>query len=163
MAIVTNIDQLSRYCNNQVVLDYVQRIGNDSADRMRILELALGSFEKFYFSKNLFALEHVMVTKTRSDCFWESHRHYIDIQIIVEGREEIEHLDISKLVTKTPYDLQKDLIVYEDGFGSNRLVLQKGDIAVFFPEDAHMALLQFDNTPSTLYKSVIKLPVGEWL
>ena len=53
MAIVTNIDQLSRYCNNQVVLDYVQRIGNDSADRMRILELALGSFEKFYFSFQL--------------------------------------------------------------------------------------------------------------
>lgn len=163
MAIITNIDHLSRYCNHSAVLQYVQSIGSHSADRTRILELALGSFEKFYFSKNLFALEHVLVTKTRSDCFWESHRQYIDIQVILEGVEEIEHIDISKLVTKIPYDPEKDLIVYEDGFGCNKLVLKKGDVAVFFPEDAHMALSQFDNKPSTIYKSVIKLPVGQWL
>ena len=46
---------------------------------------------------NIFALEQVFYTKDRKECFIESHKKYIDFQLILSGNEQMEYIDIDKL------------------------------------------------------------------
>lgn len=67
---------------------------------------------------------------------WESHQKYIDIQLILSGEEkmDISHKDTLTLIGE--YDSVKDWCDYE---GQVRISMEMhaGDIAIFFPEDAH--------------------------
>ncbi len=162
MSIITTKDDLKNYCSDSSILGYVQSVFEDSANRKRIFDLPLGAFERYFFHKTLFALEQVFITKARNTCFWETHQRYIDIQIVLDGIEQMEHIHVSKMSVQTPYNAVKDLAVYEDNMKSNKLVLEAGDIAIFFPEDAHMGLPMYENTPSMVHKTVIKLPVEMW-
>lgn len=163
MAIITTKDDLKEYCSNRVVLDYVQSVfENDSLHRKRIFSLPTGAFERYYFDEELFALEQVFMTKARNECFWETHQRFIDIQIMLDGIEQMEHIDAAKLSVKMSYDDTKDLVTYHDTPKSNKLVLQAGDIAIFFPKDAHMGLPMYAQTPAHVYKTVIKYPVHLW-
>ncbi len=163
MAILTNIDNLDKFLKNEIVLDYLQSVHEiDSNDRKRILALSIGSFEKYDLGDGVFALEQSYMTKDRSECFWETHRKYIDIQVHLDGIEQMEHVDFSKLKVKFDYDETKDLIVYEDIKNSNKIVMQPNDIAIYFPNDAHMGLPMYENQSSRIFKTVIKFPVEMW-
>ncbi len=163
MAILTNIDNLDKFLKNEIVLDYLQSVHEiDSNDRKRILALSIGSFEKYDLGDGVFALEQSYMTKDRSECFWETHRKYIDIQVHLDGIEQMEHVDFSKLKVKFDYDETKDLIVYEDIEISNKIVMQPNDIAIYFPNDAHMGLPMYKNKASRVFKTVIKFPVVMW-
>ncbi len=162
MAIITTVVNISQYTSNKVVLDYIKLMGSNSADRKRIFNLPLDSFEKYDLGNGVFALEQSYLTKKREDCFWETHRKYIDIQIHLDGIEQMELIDSSKLTIKEEYNIDKDLIVYEDNTNSNKIVMQPNDIAIYFPNDAHMGLPMYENKHSLVYKTVIKLPVEMW-
>lgn len=163
MAILTNINNLDKYVKNKIVLDYIKSVYTEnSEDRRRILSLSLGSFEKYDLGNDIFAFEQSYITKDRSECFWETHKKYIDIQIHLDGIEQMEYIDSSKLSIKKEYDETKDLVVYEYSSFSNKIVMQAGDIAIYFPEDAHMGLPMYNNQVSKVYKTVIKFPVEMW-
>ncbi len=163
MAILTNIENLYKFLNNKIVIDYLQSVNKtDSEDRKRIFDLPIGSFEKYDLGSGIFALEQSYMTKDRSECFWETHRKYIDIQVHLDGIEQMEHVDFSKLKVKFDYDETKDLIVYEDIEISNKIVMQASDIAIYFPNDAHMGLPMYENQSSRIFKTVIKFPVEMW-
>lgn len=163
MAILTTKNNITTYTNNGIILDYIASVFENSENRKRIFSLSLGTFERYYFHETLFALEQVFITKARNECFWETHQRYIDIQIMIDGIEQMEHSYASKLAIQNPYDPLKDLVVYEDNVKSTKIVLETGDIAIFFPEDAHMGLPMFDGLPSKVYKTVIKLPIEMWV
>lgn len=163
MAILTNINNLEKFLKNKIVLDYLKSVNTeDSEDRKRIFSLPAGSFEKHDLGSGVFALEQSYMTKDRSECFWETHRKYIDIQVHLDGIEQMEHVDFSKLKVKFDYDETKDLILYEDIKDSNKIVMQPNDIAIYFPNDAHMGLPMYDNQVSRVFKTVIKFPVEMW-
>lgn len=67
----------------------------------------------------------------------EAHRHYIDIQVPIQGLEIIgwnSLLECSEI--ETPYNLEKDLIFYCDAV-SSYIQVSPGEFAIFFPEDVH--------------------------
>lgn len=162
MAIVTTVVNISQYTSNKVVLDYIKLVGSNSTDRKRIFDLPLGSFEKHDLGNGVFALEQSYMTKKREECFWETHRKYIDIQIHLDGIEQMELVDLSKLTIKEEYNEEKDLIIYEDIVNTNKIIMQSNDIVIYFPNDAHMGLPMYENKPSKVFKTVIKLPVEMW-
>ncbi|MGH8638449.1 MAG: YhcH/YjgK/YiaL family protein [Burkholderiales bacterium] len=70
----------------------------------------------------------------------ESHRKYIDIQVTIEGDEEIGWVPTSEC--KAPvglFDEGKDILFYEDR-PDTWLSVPPERFAIFFPDDAHAPL-----------------------
>lgn len=162
MAIIGNIKKIEQHLadkNLQLVFDYfTQVLDQTSITHKRIINLPEGSFEKLPLSQDIFALEQVFHTKKRENCFFESHKKYIDFQLILNGVEQMEHIDIDKLLIDKIYDHRKDLITYQLVNNASKIVMQKGDLSIFFPDDAHMGQAMFMES-ELVYKTVIKLPI----
>jgi len=118
----------------------------------------LDTFEKIDMDDNNFALEQVYDSKERVNCFFESHKQYIDVQFILEGEEIIEVSHTKKLNISMPYSKEMDLCKYDDRKEASQIVLKKGDVAIFYPEDAHMPCLKL-NTNDKVIKTVVKVAV----
>lgn len=162
MAIIGNLYKLEKQLadkNLQVVFEYFKAALDESSEiHKRIFNSPLGSFVKLPLTNNIFALEQVFYTKNREECFIESHKKYIDFQLILEGIEEMEYIDIDKLTVDMPYDETKDLITYEMLDNTSRFVLEKADLAIFFPDDAHIGL-PMHKEKTLVHKTVIKFPI----
>ncbi|MBE34230.1 MAG: YhcH/YjgK/YiaL family protein [Opitutaceae bacterium] len=137
-------------------LEEVLREGSEA--RQRILALTAGQGEKVELSAGVFAMEQSYESKERYDAF-ESHRSYIDIQVIVAGEELMEVADISKLPVSHPYDADRDVIIYGDFKLTSVLRVVAGEAAVYFPEDGHMPNLRVGADPVLIKKTVVKVPV----
>jgi biofilm protein TabA len=81
----------------------------------------------------------------------EAHRRYIDIQLTIDGPEEIGWLPLAACVP-TAFDAEKDI-----GFFDDRprvwLPVPPGTFAIFFPEDAHAPLAGL----GPLRKAIVKV------
>lgn len=129
-----------------------------SEENRRLRSHKADAFVTIPLSETIFALEQVYFTKERQACFFESHRRYIDIQFILEGKERMDYCATKMLMVDLAYDVKKDFIKYHDLNHMTSFLLQKGDMAIFFPDDAHMPCLKTDNT-TLVYKTVVKVPV----
>jgi len=162
MAVIGNVYKLEKFFKNKnltVVFDYFKEALQSGSDiHKRIFSLPVGSFEKVMLTKDVFALEQVFFTKKREDCFIESHKKYIDFQLILRGNEQMEYIDIDKLEIETNYDEDKDLITYHLVDNTSKFLLQEGDLAIFFPDDAHIGLPEYKSS-ELVYKTVIKFPI----
>lgn len=153
-------NQLTSDARFAVALTYVAealRPGSDA--HARIGRIAAGVTERVELSGGSFALEQVYEPRLRPDGFFESHRKYADVQVIVAGEELMEVEDISRLVVNQAYLPERDLIKYADTSVASVLMMRTGDIAVFFPEDGHMPSLRW-RAPGLVRKTVVKVPVG---
>lgn len=129
-----------------------------SEEHKRLLNYSINAFEKIEIDADNFALEQTYYSKDRENCFFESHQKYIDVQFIVEGEEIIEVDFIDNLLTVFSYDSSLDLIKYDDSSTSSIIKLKKGDIAIFYPEDAHMPCIKINDSIKVI-KTVVKVKV----
>lgn len=87
----------------------------------------------------------------------EAHREYVDIQFLTEGTEKIGYGVFSdKNIVKTPYDAEKDLLVYEKLETESELILTPGVFAIFFTEEPHRPCVKVDY-PVKVRKYVVKI------
>jgi uncharacterized protein, YhcH/YjgK/YiaL family len=99
-------------------------------------------------------------TIAETDGFFEAHRAYIDIQIVVKGSEIMYWCPLSNLTAvKEAYDWDKDMIKYEEPKSSVPILVEEGHFAVFFPTDGHKPKIQ-NKTSATVRKIVVKVAVG---
>ncbi len=153
-------NQLASDSRFTVALVYVEEaLRKGSPALARIGRIAEGVTERVELSGGSFALEQVYEPRLRPEGFFESHRKYADVQVIVEGEELMEVEDISRLVVNQDYLPERDLIKYADTAVASVLRMRTGDIAVFFPEDGHMPSLSW-RAPGLVRKTVVKVPVG---
>jgi len=131
-----------------------------SAAYRRIHKIAVGVTERVELSDGSFALEQVYHAKPRADVFLESHRNYIDVQVIVVGAERMEVLDITRMTESQAYLEERDLIKYVDTKATSHIAMIAGHVAIFFPADGHMSTLLPEAGQVLVYKSVVKVPVG---
>lgn len=109
---------------------------------------------------NLFVSIDNYETKKREAARPETHRHYIDIQVLLSGSEQIEIFSAFKLTGDELYDTDRDLAFYNRPETPDATVLlEPGKFAVFFPDDAHMPGLQ-NGTAGVVKKAVAKIRVG---
>ncbi len=162
MAIFGKLDVVKKELNDTkfyIAYEYLEKVLNKATEEnKRLLHLGIGAFEKVDLDDENFALEQVYNSKKRNKCFFESHKRYIDVQFILEGEEIIEVSHIHDLDVDHAYDEQNDLIRYRDANRASSLKLKKGDVAVFFPEDAHMPCLENSHSVKVV-KTVVKVKV----
>ncbi|EKN65235.1 hypothetical protein BABA_21361 [Neobacillus bataviensis LMG 21833] len=94
-------------------------------------------------------------TKNAEERVWESHKKYIDIQIILEGKEFIGYELFDRMTIKEDYNEENDIYFLEGNLQS-RVLLQKGDFIICYPQDAHMAGMMV-NGQEKVRKAVFKV------
>lgn len=104
-----------------------------------------------------FMLVQRYTTKPAEVCKFETHREYLDIQVVFEGAESIYHEPMDRLEVAQPYDEKIDAALYAPAEGS-RLDFKPRDFAIFYPEDGHKPLCQCGG-PSEVLKVVVKIRV----
>lgn len=89
---------------------------------------------------DVYALISKAKGRTKIKAGLEAHRKYIDIQMVLTGEDLIGYKPLCECaVMKTPYDIKKDCIFFEDK--SNLWFKLAGNtFAIFFPWDAHAPL-----------------------
>jgi YhcH/YjgK/YiaL family protein len=130
-----------------------------SPESVRLLATPVGETHRYELADGAFAMEQVYRSKLRPDGFFESHRRYIDVQVIFEGEEWMEVADLTRGAERLPYNPDRDLIVWHDIPSASRLNVRAGDAAIFYPADVHMPGLCPESGQAIVRKTVIKVPV----
>jgi YhcH/YjgK/YiaL family protein len=65
----------------------------------------------------------------------EAHRRYLDIQVVLQGREILSWAPLERLTLKVPYSEAEDIAYYGDR--GMDVALEPGLFAVLFPHDGH--------------------------
>ena len=93
-------------------------------------------------------------TIPQEESFFEAHRRYLDIHIMVEGEERV---DMNRPEDLKLSDAQEgnDFYAYQ-GESWHSTVLKPGEFLVVFPGDAHRIKVQVDG-PKTVSKAVFKV------
>lgn len=92
------------------------------------------------------------------DCTkWEIHDKYIDIQCSLCGGPEIIDCIHRGKIQDWRYEPGKDIAFSEQEMDANKVLLEEGNFAVFFPDDAHRP----NQGEKGIYyrKVVLKVPV----
>ncbi len=162
MSIFGNLESLKKQIKDdkfKVAFDYLTKVLDEtSEENKRLKSYDLNIFERIDLDENNFALEQTYFSKDREKCFFESHIKNIDVQFIVEGEEIIEVDNISNLNINFEYDENMDLIKYDDSKFSSSVKLKKGDVAIFFSDDAHMPCITIEESKKVI-KTVVKVAV----
>ncbi|MEJ7586679.1 MAG: YhcH/YjgK/YiaL family protein [Ferruginibacter sp.] len=105
--------------------------------------------------EEVFAAVTEAPSKNKEEVKWESHKHYIDLQYIIRGKEMIGVADTSKAIITKPYSV--DVINYDAG--GTYYTTEAGKFFLFFPNDAHRPLIKVEGY-DVVKKIVIKIQVA---
>ena len=89
--------------------------------------------------------------------FIECHKQHIDIQIIIEGIEQIGICNKDECRIIEEYNQEKDLEKLEGKV--DLITLKKGCFVIFFPQDGHAPGLKIGNSGNRVKKAVFKVPL----
>lgn len=120
-------------------------------------ELTLGCHkvnDSFYY--NVIEYE----TTGEYDKPYESHRKYVDVQLLLDGEEVLHVTDITRLEEKERYDADKDVVLYSASDTSASTILRPGSIMILYPRDAHRSL-SLRNNSNVVKKIVGKILIDE--
>lgn len=95
--------------------------------------------------------------KSVSECKFESHRKYIDIQYVVTGHEHIDVEDADGLEVTEPFSANGDIAFYADTEKFSTADLADGDFVILFPGEAHRPLVAPNGLPVRTVKAVAKI------
>lgn len=87
---------------------------------------------------------------------FEAHRKFLDIHYVIDGVECMGYADIDTLTPTTEYNDEKDYQMLKGHV--NKVILNKGDFCVVFPEDAHLPQMIGDDG-KWVKKAVVKMKV----
>ncbi len=95
-------------------------------------------------------------TVDEAQSFFEAHRRYLDVHVMVSGCERV---DLSDPAGLTEFTHQGDFWGYH-GEAEQSLILKPGDFLVVFPGDAHRLKIRLGD-PARVSKVVFKALVNE--
>lgn len=145
-----NVNHAKTYSNIEndllVCLNYVK---NNS-----LIDYEKGSYE--IDGKNIFVNIVEYKTCEKEDRFWEAHKQYIDVHIMLDGCERIDLNFIENLEQKE-YQEDGDFLPL-DGDANSYVELRKNDFLVCYPEDAHMTAIKVNNEQN-IKKAIFKVRI----
>lgn len=128
------------------IKDFVQNLSPD---------VKLGRVE---FADGNYANIEKYETKFIENAKFESHKKYIDIQILVAGFENIYVTPVGNLLTDIEYDSKKDITFYSDKVSDNFFVsLDGSNFVVLYPHEAHAPQVCIAKNRGEVLKVVIKI------
>lgn len=145
------------YANNKDALRY-QGIHPDLDVALKQITptflASLGDDRVVIKDDDIYGFKVTFDTIPEEKAFFENHKIYIDIHIVLEGTEMME-IALPETLERCGQQPEKDAYFYH-GKGHHRLVLTPGNFLVAFPEDAHKTQMMVDR-PRPVTKAVIKI------
>ena len=129
--IITNVN--NEIQNKRLAKDILFCIEFAKKNENKILSLVNGSYDVGY--NNIKMNLGKYFTKSENEKFWESHKKYLDVQIMINGTEKVAINDIRDMEVKS-FDEERDLTILE-GDKAFDIIMKTGDVLVFFPNDVH--------------------------
>ena len=127
----------------------------DYAKENNLLNFEKGSYE--IEDKDIFVNIVGYETCEKEDRFWEAHKKYIDVHLMLDGCERIDINFIENLEQKE-YEEEGDFLPL-DGENNGYVELKKGDFLVCYPEDAHMTAIKVkekENIKKAIFKVIVR-------
>ena len=114
---------------------------------------------KHIISDNCYINVEEYTTKDIVNAKFEAHKNYIDVQILLNGKEDIYYTDVNdNLTVQIPYDENKDIMFYSDSVNSyNKVTLDGSNFVLLYPTDAHAPQVATTTPPEKVKKVVIKI------
>lgn len=138
---------------------FVEEAGRTgSAAHRQLFGLTAGQTERTDLPGGAFALSQVYLTKARTEGKWETHRAYVDVQMVFAGEEFMELTDRGRLTMAEDLTATRDVIFYQPFDQGSVLRMGVGDVAIYFPPDAHLGGIAI-GAPALVRKVVVKVPV----
>ena len=105
--------------------------------------------------ERIFAIVEACAGRSRAEAKLECHRRYIDIQLVLEGVDEMGWKPVAECVAPaTDYDAARDIRFFNDAPAS-WVATPPGSFCLFFPDDAHAPLV----STGSIRKVVMKIAV----
>lgn len=111
--------------------------------------LALAAGQHPIDGKQLLVIAENSAGRSRAEAKLECHRKYIDIQLVLEGVDEMGWKPLSECMQPvSDYDEKNDIRFFHDT-PSAWIATPPGAFCIFFPEDAHAPLVNYPSPPAT--------------
>ena len=111
--------------------------------------------------EDLFVIVEHMPGRTRAEAQLECHRRYIDIQLVLEGVDEMGWKPLTDCREPVgDYSAEKDIRFFYDAADS-WIATPPGAFCIFFPEDAHAPLVSTGGSCDTLLLEPLAIRLGE--
>ena len=105
---------------------------------------------------DLFAIVEHVPGRTRAEAQLECHRRYIDIQLVLEGVDEMGWKPLSECHEPVDdYSAEHDIQFFRDAPAS-WIATPPGAFCIFFPEDTHAPLVSTGSIRKVVLKIALK-------
>lgn len=105
--------------------------------------------------KQLFVIVEVADGRTRAVAKLEAHRRYIDIQLVLEGVDEMGWKPLSDCHQPLgEHNSERDIRFFDD-VPDSWIATPAGSFCIFFPEDAHAPLVSSDPIRKVIFKIAV--------
>lgn len=115
----------------------------------------------YEISENIYANVDVYETKPINKCKFEAHKRYIDIQMLLDGKEQLDCTSADDLKISEAYDENKDVMFFEAQKvlpdASYTLIPER--FVLIYPHEAHRPQMASNSISETVKKVVVKIPV----
>ncbi len=86
--------------------------------------------------------------------FWEAHKNYLDVHVMLQGTEQIDlnfiqNMDVKEFV-------EKDDFLPMDGDKNSSVILRDGDFLICYPSDGHRTAVAVQE-PEKIKKAIFKV------
>ncbi len=106
--------------------------------------------------KQLFVIAENVAGRTREAAKLECHRRYIDIQLVLEGVDEMGWKPLADCTQPVnDYSAEKDIQFFHDAPAS-WIATPPGAFCIFFPEDAHAPLVSTGSIRKVIFKVAVE-------
>lgn len=106
-------------------------------------------------SDDLFAIVEQVPGRTRATAKLEAHRRYIDIQLVLEGTDEMGWRALADCTQPVgDYSTVRDIRFFNDAPAS-WISTPPGTFCIFFPEDAHAPLVSEGIIRKVIFKIAV--------
>ncbi|MDY3005770.1 YhcH/YjgK/YiaL family protein [Anaerococcus porci] len=95
-------------------------------------------------------------TKNKEDRFWEAHKDYLDLHLMLDGCEQIDlnfisNLELGEYVKKDDYQAL-------EGDNNSFVILNNEDFLICFPNDGHMTAIAYKKAQK-IKKAIFKIKI----
>lgn len=92
---------------------------------------------KHVVNDDFFYLVQEYETKAPEVARHEAHEKYVDIQYMIQGKEQIDIAPAEKMEVSEPYNADRDIVFFAEPKQATHVVLTDGGYVVVYPEDSH--------------------------
>lgn len=109
---------------------------------------------------NVFATISNGPTKDIDKTGWEAHHNYLDLHLVISGREKVGVMNARTAKVTNPYDAAKDLENFDINTKGDWYIEDPSTLYIFFPQNSHRPGVHVDGC-DVVKKMVIKIRMAD--